>query len=372
MDHLNVFRQVSKDPAAYARQWKETSKGKIVGHFCSYTPQELIVATGALPFRILNSGAEISRADAYLQAYCCSLVRGALEDALAGRLDFLDGAVFPHTCDSIQRLSDIWRLNAGFAFHADIILPVKLNTESASEYMYAVLKRFKSELKTALDVDISDEMLRKAIQTCNRVRKSLRRLYAISRKNPTALSRSDLHAVARAALVMDRNELADRLEAMAVVLEDPSAPAPAPAKRLILSGGLCNMPDVYQVVETSGGRVVWDDFCSGGRYHEGRVDETGDPLQALTRHYSTRSVCPAKHSGLFDRGRHLVDKVRTHQADGVIFMLLKFCDPHGFDYPYMKKMLDDEGIASVLVEVDDQASGQGQLKTRIEAFMEML
>lgn len=372
MDHLNLIRQAGENPGEYARKWKERTGARIIGHFCSYTPQELIAAAGALPFRVLNSGAEISGADAYLQSYCCSLVRGALEDALAGRLDFLDGTVFPHTCDSIQRLSDIWRLNTGFAFHSDIILPVKLNTESAGEYMHAVLKRFKADLEKGLAVHITGAMLQDAIQTCNRVRRNLSRLYAIREQNPASLSGGDLHAISRAALVMDRTELADHLEALAAALARLPAPAPASAKRLILSGGLCSMPDVYQVIEASGGQVVWDDFCTGSRYFEGLVDETGDPLEALTRRYMTRSICPAKHSGIFDRGRHLVEKTRAYNADGVIFMILKFCDPHGFDYPYMKEMLDKEGIASMLVEIDDQISSQGQLKTRIEAFMEMI
>jgi benzoyl-CoA reductase/2-hydroxyglutaryl-CoA dehydratase subunit BcrC/BadD/HgdB len=61
------------------------------------------------------------------------------------------------------------------------------------------------------------------------------------------------------------------------------------------------MPDIYQVVEASGGRVVWDDFCTGARYFEGDVDETGPPLDALTEKYLQRVVCPAKHAGIYSR-----------------------------------------------------------------------
>ena len=75
-----------------------------------------------------------------MQAYSCSLVRGALEETLAGRLEFLDGVVFPHTCDSIQRLSDIWRMNVKECFHLDVVGPVKLDTDSARDYMAAVLR----------------------------------------------------------------------------------------------------------------------------------------------------------------------------------------------------------------------------------------
>jgi benzoyl-CoA reductase subunit C len=206
MDHFQPFRRISEDPHGYAIQWKHKNAAKVIGHFCSYTPQELIHAAGALPYRILSSGSDAAGADGYLQAYCCSLVRGGLEDALAGRLDFLDGTVFPHTCDSIQRLSDIWRMNAGFAFHADLVMPVKLNTPSAAEYMHAVLAQFQTDLEKGLRTSPSAQTnSRQAIRTCNRVRRSLAAAVCHAQAKPARhIGGSDLHAVFKAALVMDR------------------------------------------------------------------------------------------------------------------------------------------------------------------------
>ena len=99
---------------------------------------------------------------------------------------------------------------------------------------------------------------------------------------------------------------------------------------------------------------------------------TVNPIQAITHRYRERVVCPAKHAGIYNRGAYLLEKVKETQADGVVFLFLKFCDPHGFDYPYMKAMLDKEGIPSILFEIEDQLSSEGQLRTRCEAFLEML
>lgn len=372
MPPLDLLRKASQRPREYALQWKNRTGGKVIGHFCSYTPQEIITAAGALSFRILSTGADISRADGYLQAYSCSLVRGALEDALAGRLDFLDGTAFPHTCDSIMRLSDIWRMNTGFTLHADLILPVKLDTDSAAEYLAAVLRTFRKDLETGLGVAIDDEMLKQAIRTWNRVRRSLGRLYDIRGENPRAISGSDLHAVLKAVLVMDPGESAQALDALIQSLPAAKEDANGPGKRLVLSGGPCSLPDIHRVVEAAGGQVVWDDFCTGARYCEGLVDESADPVQALARRYLERVACPAKHAGIHARGRYLVDKVKEKNARGVIFLLLKFCDPHAFDYPYMKAMLDEAGVPSMLLEIEDQLASEGQMRTRCEAFMEML
>ena len=101
------YQDAVDDPYAYAARWKAMQHKPVVAHFCSYTPEEVIWAAGALPLRIFGQSERIVAADTHLQSYSCSLVRGALEDALTGRLDFADGFVFPHTCDSIQRLSDM-------------------------------------------------------------------------------------------------------------------------------------------------------------------------------------------------------------------------------------------------------------------------
>jgi benzoyl-CoA reductase/2-hydroxyglutaryl-CoA dehydratase subunit BcrC/BadD/HgdB len=135
---------------------------------------------------------------------------------------------FPTPATPSMRLSDIWRMNTGFAFHADLIMPAKLDTPSAAEYMVAVLRKFKTDLQTGLGVEIDAAMLQKAIRTWNRVRRNLARLYALRVHNPRVISGSDLHAVFKAALVMDPDSSADALDALISGLPPlmPLTPAP--------------------------------------------------------------------------------------------------------------------------------------------------
>ncbi|BBO70643.1 R-phenyllactate dehydratase small subunit [Desulfosarcina alkanivorans] len=370
MDAIQALRAIAADPKAYARKWRQKTGGKVVGTLCSYAPEELILAGSALAYRIVGGSGGISRADAHLQAYSCSLVRGALEDALDGQLDFLDGAVFPHTCDSIQRLSDIWRMNAKTGFHLDVVLPVKLDTASARQYMTTVMANARSELEALLDRPISDAGLRQAIDIYNGIRTTMQRLYTLRAERPEAISGSDVHTIVRASMVMDRRDFLDNLTRVVDRL-GPSSDNPA-ARRIFLSGGVCNLPDVYSTIASAGGSVVGDDLCTGSRGLTGTIDTDKDPVAAIAERYARRAVCPAKHSGITSRGDELVRLARAHRADGVIFIFLKFCDPHAFDYPYLKSMLDDAGIPSLLVELEEQAISLGQLQTRCEAFMEML
>ena len=370
MNELKPFREIAQDPYAYADKWKKKTGKKVMGYFCTYTPEELIAAAGALPFRIFGTREHITCADAHLQAYSCSLVRGGLEDALTGRLGFLDGTVFPHTCDSIQRLSDIWRLNAGFPVHIDIVLPVKLNSPSAHEYLLDVFRKFRRDIEHSLG-PVSDGSLAGSIKLYNRIRGCFADIYRMRSEDPGLISGGDVYAMIKSAMVMDRNELVDLLDAAVAALKK-RGPSGKKFRRIILAGGVCNQPDIYTLIEKSGGAVIWDELCTGTRWFEGTVPETGDPVAALAGRYRDRLVCPAKHSGVEERGRNLLDIVKKQRAEGVIFFILKFCDPHAFDYPYMKEFLDREKIPSMLLELEEQIPPEGQLMTRFETFMDLL
>ena len=367
--------QITKNPYDYAE--KLSAEKKIVGTLCSYAPEEIILAAGAHPFRLFGSADQSRLADAHLQSYCCSLARGVLEDALAGRLEFLKGIVFTHTCDTMQRLSDICRINLSGLFHLDVILPAKLDTASARGYFRDVLQTFREDLQAKLGVEIADDDLRRAISVTNRIRKAFTRIYAMISDNPGIMKGEELYILNRAAMMMDRSRLALLVEETAAQLSADktnagAAGAPA-AKRIFLEGGVCNYPDIYNIIEEAGGAVVGDDLCTGFRYFNGLVDEGNpDPLAAIADRYVQRIVCPAKHAGITDRGERLVKMVLDKRAQGVIFFFLKFCDPHAFDYPYLQQALEKAGVPSLMVEVDEQLQAGGQLQTRIEAFIEMI
>ncbi len=373
MEKFTEFKNIVTDPYAYCRKYKEETGKNIVGFTCSYTPEEIIYAAGALPFRLFGTDEGIHRADIHLQSYCCSLVRGILEEGLSGRLDLLDGVVFPHTCDSFQRLSDIWRLNIPKQFHIDLVLPVKLNTASARQYLIDILEKFKKDLESTLGVTITDAALADAIKVYNQIRTLMIKLYTLRAQRPEILSGSDFHSIIKAAMVMDRQLFLKTLPQIASQLENvPAAKIKAGTKKLVLTGSICNHPDIYNIIENAGGVGVWDDLCTGSRYFEGVLDEKAPPLEAIAQRYLDRDICPAKHAGLAERGESLVQMVRKQTADGVIFMLLKFCDPHAFDYPYIKEMLDRENIPFMLLDMEEQLPAGGQLQTRFETFIQIL
>lgn len=370
MKEIDMFKDAVKDVSAIAAGIKKNQK-KIIGYLCSYAPEELIYAAGFHPLRLFSSKSDIVLAESHLQAYCCSMVRGVLEDSLSGRLDFLDGTVFPHTCDSIQRMSDIWRMKGKYEFFADVVLPAKLNTQSARVYMVDVLETFKKDLETAAGKEITDIDLQNSIKTFNLIRKNLSAIYALQSQKPGIIKGNDLSAIVKGAMIMDRDTVAALLPVIVTNLEKMDTPEKK-GKRIVISGSICDSPAIYSAIEDAGGIIVGDDLCTGQRWFEGNILDHENPMASIADRYMDRMICPAKHISPVARGENIVSLAKKNRASGVIFMLLKFCDPHAFDYPYLKEYLDREGIKNLLIEMDDQQQNIGQLSTRFETFVHMI
>jgi benzoyl-CoA reductase/2-hydroxyglutaryl-CoA dehydratase subunit BcrC/BadD/HgdB len=259
-------------------------------------------------------------------------------------------------------------------------MPVKLNTKSAQAYMLDVLKKFKTDLENRLNLEIPNQDLKTAVDVCNRIRQTVNRIYEIRQKHPGIIQGGNLYAVVKAAMIMDRFEFLELLTELVQDIENKAGISNQTGpelfnstKRLVLTGCICNTPDIHTIIENAGGTVVYDDLCIGTRYFGSHIDtQAGDIMDGIAEHYLQRIVCPAKHSGTKSRVESLIKIARQSRANGVIFIILKFCDPHSFDYPYITRILKQEKIPCMILEMEKHFSLDGQFKTRCEAFIEML
>jgi benzoyl-CoA reductase/2-hydroxyglutaryl-CoA dehydratase subunit BcrC/BadD/HgdB len=373
MESLAIFRDVAASPQKYGQSLGLADKQPLLGFPCSYGPEELILAAGFHPYRLTDNGADKTLADRHLQSYCCSFARGLLAEGLSGNLNFLSGVIFPHTCDSLQRLSDIWRIKTLSMRHADWVLPVKLEGASSEAYFYDIVLRLKKQLEAWAQKTITDDDLAGAIDLMNDIRSCLKKLFSLTASRPGLLAASDRGAVLKAAFVMERKQLRESLNRLLGELENAGGDGNNfSGKRIILTGGSCALPDIFGQVASAGGVIVGDNLCGGERPWMGLVDSTQEPAKALAERYRRRPACPAKYQGLTSRAQGLVDMVYQRQANAVIFLLLKFCDPQAFDFPYLQKFLADKHIPSLILEMEDTRTSSHQLATRIEAFIETL
>lgn len=367
---LAELREIAENPFACLRDLKSRSPQKVLGYFCNQVPEELIQAAGLVPARILGSRETISFALQHLQSYSCSLVQSSLEAALRGKLDFLEGILFPHTCDSIQRLSDIWAESIRLPFHWDLVLPVKLHTASARDYLLQELRRFQRGLEEFTGKPISPEDLRQRIYRNNENRGLLREFYRRREMNPEILPDAAMGVLVKTAMILPRDEHTRKMRELLALL----APSPCASRkvRLFLAGSVCDDFAVFDLLGSCGAALAGDDLCSGWRFFSADVSPEGDPIEALADRLLGRAPCPCKYHPDRDGAQDLLHRVEASQARGVVFLLLKFCDPHAFDYPYLKETLESRGIATLLLEMEPGGTPLQALETRLQAFVETL
>jgi len=341
-----------------------------IGFFCPFVPEELIHAAGAFPFRLMGTPIQITHAQAHLPPYCCHLVKSSLESLLQGELHFLKGVVFSHTCDSMQGLSDIWAHQRILPLQFNLMIPTHLDSEHARPYFRAEMERFKDFLESNVG-KISSDNLKASIQLFNRIRESLGEIYALRRTLINHIPGDYFARIIRAGYWMERVRYLELLEGLVESLPDQGEVGDS-LTPIYLTGNMTHTDTYFSLIEDAGAIVVRDDLCSGARTIRLMVEEDQDPLEALTERYFRSFFCPTKYMSPQAHLETLMKEVADSGAQGVIFLLYKYCESCFYDYPDLKSALESQGIPTLLLEVEDPFQSKEQLKVRIQAFVEML
>jgi benzoyl-CoA reductase subunit C len=354
-------------------EWPARYPGRrAVGYLCSYVPEEMIDAAGLVPVRVRGNADPLRQVDAHLQSFTCALCRSTLDQLLAGQLDFMAGTVFAHTCDALQAQADLWRMNANDDHLVAVVMqPAHLGAPAARPYLVAELTRFRDRLAEWAGQPIDDEALLTGIGLYDETRRLIQALGGMRRR----LNAAEYFAVLDAVHVMPRDLLNPVLQALLAELESmPERPGGAPARRaarLFLTGAVLDEPRLLDLIDDLGAVVVGDDLCTGTRHFSGQVGVTGDPFGSLADYYLNRPPCPAKYHPAHDPARYLVEQASAAGAEGVVFLLEKFCEPHAFDHALVIPALDQAGLPHLMLEMEQTPSLEA-LRTRLEAFVEMV
>jgi benzoyl-CoA reductase subunit C len=336
-----------------ARAWKAAAPGrKVVAYMPIYVPRELIHAAGMLPLGILGAGEnlEVIHGDAYYQSYICRIPRSTLELGITGRLDFVDGFVFPSICDVIRNLSGIWKLLFPKVYVRYFDVPQNYVSGIGGSYYEQELRELKEGLEGVAGVAITDDALRASIAVYNENRRLVREVYALRARAPWLAPTSEVYLVMRAGMVLpveEHNELLREYLAAAQA-------EPRPMRdncRVVLSGVFCEQPplNLVKAIELSGCYVVDDDFMLVSRWLVGDVPTGGDPLVSLSEAFLHRSAeTSAKYQpSLEKKGQYIVDAVRESGAEGVIFAAPSFCDPALLERPMLEKRLEKVDVPHI-------------------------
>jgi len=369
---LSKFAEVVNGSYEQVNKWKKDNKKRVIGCFPMYVPEEIIHAAGMLPITLLGSDKTISLAGKYLFSYLCDLSKENFDLALKGDLDFLDGIVFPDTCDVVRFLPDIWHLHKSLPFHHTLVIAGKTNSPSSRKYIKARIDGFRLATEDFIGHKITDQDLKQSIEIYNRNRTLLNRLYQIRRTNPTLFKAKDIVTVVNASMLMPKEEHNSWLEELVSQAEKAGKPTNNKVK-LILSGSLCEplKGEFCDLVEEMDATVVDDDLYVGSRYFTTLVNETLPPIEALADRFIRDIPYPTKFYNPNEWTAYLVNMARHTEAKGIVILMLRYCEVHGFDYPFLKRGLSEAGIPHLLIETEQTLALQ-QIRTRLQAFIETI
>lgn len=373
MTTLDTFQALAKEPFHQHLRTHKENGGKIIGIVCSYIPEEIFMAADMVPFRMRAVGStKTTLGDSWFSSFNCSYVRRLFDLALEKQFHFLDGIIFMNSCDHMRRMYDNWKRGVDHPpFIHMTAVPHKRGEEAVAWYREELII-LKEAVEKQFGLTISEQAVRDAIKTANQVRSLLGRIYDLRKSDSPPITGAETLSVVLAGTSLPRDQFAHMLDQLLEELPGRTVYPPG-VPRMAIASGCLEEPEHIAVMEAQGCAVVDDAFCFGRRYFDQPVDEDlEDPFLALARRYMTKLSCPRITDSFEARMERINRSAEAYRLDGLICERLKFCDLWGGESFLLKHESKTSGLPMLALERELYLSGEGQLKTRIQAFLEQI
>ncbi|MGO1368895.1 MAG: double-cubane-cluster-containing anaerobic reductase [Senegalia sp. (in: firmicutes)] len=355
---------------------------KVVGMYCVFSPSEIALAADAISVTLCGtSQAPIEAAEKELPRNLCPLIKSSYGFAITDTCPyfyFSDVLLAETTCDGKKKMYEL--MGEIKPMHI-MNLPQTANDKDSLGLWKSEMVKFKEYLEKQFDVEITDEKLRDAIKLMNRERKAMRKLHKLNAHKPAPLSGMDMMlAQWLKGFNVDKEAGIDLVERLISEVEERMEEGiyaySENAPRILLTGcptGVGGADKVLRSLEDAGAAVVALENCTGYKGLDVLVDEdmNKDPLLALAEKYlSTPCSCMTNNNGRLDLIKRLSEE---YDVDGIVDMTYQACHTYAIESFTVKKFVQDElNLPFMQIETDYSESDTGQIKTRVEAFLETL
>lgn len=377
-EKFDEFVEARKQGFMAAKEFKENG-GKLAGILCSYTPVEILSAAGIATVSLCGTSNEtVPDAEKVLPKNLCPLIKSTYGFAYSEKCPytyFSDIIIGETTCDGKKKMYELLNeLKETYVLH----LPQVQRRPYSKEVWYQEVKMLKERLEEKFGIEITDEALREAVKKRNSLRKAITEMYELQANVPPAMKGTQMMlTMMSGSFKFDQDEY---IEGVRNLVEKAKADYAAGKstvsvndKRILLTG--CPTGGVIQkvgmVIENNGGVIVCLDDCSGERTSRMLVDEDAeDILRAIAdRYLEINCSIMTTNEGRLENTKAMIEK---YKVDGVIEVVLQACHTFNVEAANMARMAEEMGIPYMKLETDYSTADNGQLETRISAFMEML
>ena len=372
------FNEQRKASFIHVKDFKQAGN-RLVGFLCSYTPLEIIDAAGASSVALCGTSDEvIPEAEKVLPANLCPLIKSTYGFAYSEKCPFTyfsDMIVGETTCDGKKKMYELLsELKETHILH----LPQGRDRAYESDGWYEECRLLLERLEKLYGITITNEDLRAAAARRNRLREAQLSMFELQALEPPAMTGVELMSTMFAGtfsfdIVSYTKKIEEKVAACKYAYEAGERPVPADAKRILITGcpvgGVINK--IGRTIETNGGVIVCMDDCSGERTARMMVDENApDILRAISdRYLDINCSVMTPNDGRMENTLAMCEK---YHVDGVVENVLTACHTFNVESARMQKAVEGAGIPYLKIETDYSAGDQGQIDTRIAAFIETL
>lgn len=374
---LQTLTDIARNPYEHVKKWKSDRGVPAIGTLPMHFPAELIHATGALPVVVQEMRDPITTGGGAMYPFFCGYTRSIVDQATKNQLNFLDAIIFSDHCVQLLSAADVMRMSnpePPLHFH-QVIASIRQpwSEESSSKTWQHVL----NDLQDILKITVTESDVRRSIAIFNENRRLIREIYEMRRRREIHIEASQLQHIVKSSMVMDKEEHTALLREVIDSLKTSSVSADLVP--IFVSGHMCHAPrvEVLEMIEACGATIVDDDMYHGFRYVSTDVKEdiSGDPMVALAEAYirkNENAPCPTRIDPDADWNEWLLDAVKKCDAEGLIVLLVKFCEPHYFAYPHIKTTFEENEIPQLMIETEHEGVPMENLRTKVETFVEMI
>jgi benzoyl-CoA reductase/2-hydroxyglutaryl-CoA dehydratase subunit BcrC/BadD/HgdB len=364
----------------YILEWQKNNK-KVIGHYCTYIPEELLHAADLLPFRIRATGHEhTDLADIYMVRFTCSFVRATLDMALRGIYDFLDALFICNSCDHSRRMFELFDLKVfrrqGFTKQVPryyVSMP-HIITDEVFKWYKREIEELKENLeKNFINRTISNNDLQSSIQIYNENRNLLRKIHELRILDSPKLNGSEALQISIANASVPKEIANNELKRILDVLKEKEG-IKGNFKRIMLIGSEVDDIIFTKLIENLEAILVSDFLCFGTRNFLDDVEIINGnvPMESIVKRVYYRMSCPRMMDDHIRRLEFLKNEISRAKVDGVILQRVNNCDLYGCENMMLLHELKELGIPILNMDREFYQTDTTRMQTRIEAFLEII
>ncbi|MBQ2564322.1 MAG: 2-hydroxyacyl-CoA dehydratase [Oscillospiraceae bacterium] len=384
LKHTIYFENLLED--AHNELIKQAQKdGQIcLGYTCYHIPEVILNVDNCFSTRLRapNTGS-VDIATYYMSNYTCLYARAIVERAIEGGYNFLDAMIGVDACSMMNRSMehfDMLNINADkdhfFVTHCD--MPFKVTDYTIDEYVVQMQLHVLDRIHEEFGTDVSDKALRKAVKEHNQMCKIISEIGEMRKADNPPVTGYEFHLINLVSYVCPTKLILPYLkETLAEIKKRKPDPEPWYRARVAIVGSEIDDPTLTKLIEDCGAFVVSDRYCFGstpGR-EEIPLNDEEPVLKQICRHYMEMSECARYISDEKVLQRRVTSDrlAKEYNAEGIIYEQMKYCDYWGFERALVSHvMAEDYGWPILSIDRLYNNGNSGQLRTRVQAFVESL